>query len=700
MEADAKSNADTSNNSGSTTDSTRHQHGWDDAPWGWPDLPQRRGRDDMEDKTTEGKIPEQKGSSSMWDEMIEFEQKQQYIGTDDGEGTINMDQDHPGAEEATFENFLDVVEENLIRSNVMLVSFIPDQLSHEDFLILMEAILIKLLGEQGGNATVLRFLRSPQGASYFSDQPPRWMELYHAEERHASFLLRLDQELTFGPMGAFGAPILPRVFQLSPLARNRNYLIQAVPPDFKTRFLRSPILAVWRGVGNSIHGGFPSTALCLASTYTSRVQGDRYDVDFFHTLSYHQSQATWGGTPIGMGHHPKPTGAGRSQRGRRGGRSGPPSPQQKPGKRVWMEFYILTLCSAPAGRHAELFGAYLPPEAHPRASVAVLNLFGWHCEVGRDLKPFRDGLGPDETLLTPLPVTVFPGIPRHTPLRELYRRLHSDGQDISSAKLDFFQQDAGTKTLYLSDGHTRYQATAALLEISSATTHESADLPGLASVRECYRLMRPANPPLQRTPTMHTPASLGRATARLTHPTYADVAGRPTQGLADTVTQISASRDPVLLQRASQLIVDHMRPLEQTLRRQQATIRELQQQVGDHATQINRAQATGSTALDLMVRQEAMITNLQTRAEEDRQRASTEQLRYQTELATAEAFRTDVRAALARLGHPMGPVPQLVPLPGRDPGPLPGPPTFRPIPTPSVRDGPPAPAAAARMDEG
>ena len=365
-----------------------------------------------------------------------------------------------------------------------------------------------------------------------------------------------------------------------------------------------------------------------------------------------------------------------------------------------MEFYILTLCSAPAGRHAELFGAYLPPEAHPRASVAVLNLFGWHCEVGRDLKPFRDGLGPDETLLTPLPVTVFPGIPRHTPLRELYRRLHSDGQDISSAKLDFFQQDAGTKTLYLSDGHTRYQATAALLEISSATTHESADLPGLASVRECYRLMRPANPPLQRTPTMHTPASLGRATARLTHPTYADVAGRPTQGLADTVTQISASRDPVLLQRASQLIVDHMRPLEQTLRRQQATIRELQQQVGDHATQINRAQATGSTALDLMVRQEAMITNLQTRAEEDRQRASTEQLRYQTELATAEAFRTDVRAALARLGHPMGPVPQLVPLPGRDPGPLPGPPTFRPIPTPSVRDGPPAPAAAARMDEG
>ena len=29
----------------------------------------------------------------MWDEMIEFEQKQQHIGTDDGEGSTFMDHD-------------------------------------------------------------------------------------------------------------------------------------------------------------------------------------------------------------------------------------------------------------------------------------------------------------------------------------------------------------------------------------------------------------------------------------------------------------------------------------------------------------------------------------------------------------------------------------------------------------------------------
>ena len=77
--------------------------------------------------------------------------------------------------------FLDVVEKHLIRSNVVLVSFIPDRLSHEDFLVLMEAILMKLLGDTGVNARVLRFLRLPQGAAYFADQPLRWIDLYHPE---------------------------------------------------------------------------------------------------------------------------------------------------------------------------------------------------------------------------------------------------------------------------------------------------------------------------------------------------------------------------------------------------------------------------------------------------------------------------------------------------------------------------------------
>ena len=688
MDADTKSTTDTSHNSNGTAETDNPQQRWEGINWGWPDLPARNDPDEQ--------FPEQKATISMWDEMLEFEQKQQHIGTDDGAATEFMDADEQHEQEAAFENFLDVVEEHLIRSNVVLVSFIPDRLSHEDFLVLMEAILMKLLGEAGGNATVLRFLRSPQGAAYFADQPPRWMDLYHADERHASFLLRLDQELTFGPLGAFGEPILPRVFQLSPLARNRNYLIQAVPPDFKTRFLRSPILAVWRGVGNSIYGGFPGVALCLASTYSSRVHNERYDIDFFHILSYHQTQATWGGTPVGLGHHPKPAGPTRSQRGRQGGRSiiPPPRGQQKPGKKVWMEFYILTLCSAPAGRHADLFGAYLPAEAHPRASAAVLNLFGWRCEVGRDLKPFRDGLAPDEALLDPLPVTVFPGIPRHTSLRELYRRLHSDGQDVSTARLAFFQQDEATKTLYLTDGHTRYQSTAALMQISSATTHEDADLPGLASVRDCYRLMRPAGPVLQRKPSALPSSSLTRAAPRNQHPTYAEVAIRPHPGLADTVTQISASRDPILLQRASQLIVEHMRPMEQTLQRQQATIRALQIQVEQQADQVTRAQATGTTALDLMVRQDQMITTLQARAEEDRQRAYDVSLRFQAEQAASQAFRNDMQAALLRLGLPGLPHPPFPPTPGPTTHPDP-----RPVPTSSLRDGPPAPAVAAAMDE-
>ena len=623
----------------------------------------------------------------MWDEMIEFEAKQQHIGTDDSEASVHMDHTDNNDPSTTFEHFLEIVEDSYIRTNVVLVSFIPERLSHEEFIVLMEAIIVKLMGEQATNSTVLRFLRSPQGANYFADQPPRWMELFHADERHASFLLKLDQELTFGPLGAFGDLTLPRVFQIAPLARSRNYLVQAVPPDFKARFLRSPILAVWRGLGNSIHGGFPSVALSLATAYSLRVHGDRDGPDLFHILSYHQSQASWGGTPIGQGHHPKPTGQPKTQRGRRDGNTQQQAPSsQKPGKKVWMEFFILTLCSAPAGRIPELFSAYLPAEAHPRTMVTVLNLFGWHCEVGRELKTFRSGLAPDEALLTPLPVTVFPGIPRHISLRELHDRLNTEGQDLSAARLAFFQHDGHTTTLYLTDGGTRFQSTAAMLQLSSAPTHENADLPGLANVRACYGLMRPSGPLLQRKGGGPPPPAQSRAITRIAHPSYAEVAGRPVGGLEEAVVQINARRDPALLNRASQLIAEHLHPVEQQLRA-------IQEQVHTNSARTLRAQQTGEAALGLVVRQEHTITQLRARAEADR-------LRYEEDQVTAQAFRDDLQATLRRLGIQLDGGPPLPVVPPEGLGLLSAPPRPPPGPAAGRLGTPPAPAAATRMDEG
>ena len=422
------------------------------------------------------------------------------------------------------------------------------------------------------------------------------------------------------------------MFQLSPLARHRNYLIQAVPQDFKTRFFRSPILAVWRGVGNSIHGGFPAVALCLASTYSSR---ERYDTDFFHILSYHQTQATWGAPRSASAITPSPRvrlaanggakGAGRSFR--RSNRSS-----------VDGVLHSVLGHGGPAG--GPLRG--LPPSGRPPQSLDR-GLFGWRCEVGRDLKPFRDGLAPDEALLSPVP----------SPSSRASRGTPPCGWP-------FFQQDETTKTLYLTDGHTRYKSTAALMQISSATTHQDADIPGLASVLDCYRLMRPAGPAPQRKPSALPSSSMTRAEPRTPHPSYAEVVVRPNPGLADAVTQISASRDPILLQRASQLIVEHIRPMEQTLQCQQATIRALQLQVEQQLEQVTQAQATGTTALELMVRQEQMITTLQVRAEEDRQSAYHDRLRFQAEQAASLAFRNDVQAALLRLGLP-GPPPPFPP---------------------------------------
>ena len=207
MDADTKSTTDSSLNSGSTADKTNAPAPWEnpDADWGWPDLP---GRDGLEPQA------EHKENRSMWDEMIEFESKHQQIGTDDSGDPDHMEPDGTNDPTVTFDHFLDIVEESYIRTNVVLVSFIPESISHEDFTLLMESILLKLMGEQSATSAVLRFLRSAQGATYFADQPPRWMELYHADERHASFLLKLDQELTFGPLGAFGDLVLPRAFQL------------------------------------------------------------------------------------------------------------------------------------------------------------------------------------------------------------------------------------------------------------------------------------------------------------------------------------------------------------------------------------------------------------------------------------------------------------------------------------------------------
>ena len=211
--------------------------------------------------------------------------------------------------------------------------------------------------------------------------------------------------------------------------------------------------------------------------------------------------------------------------------------------------------------------------------------------------------------------------------------------------------DTHTKTLYLTDGGTRFQSTAATLQLSSAPTHENADLPGLANVRECYKLMRPAGPLLQRITGSTPPMAQSRALTRIAHPTYTEIAGRPVAGLEEAVTQINASRDPALLNRASQLIAEHLRPMEQHLQ-------SLQQQVTTVAALGLRAQQTGEAALCLMVRQERTLNQLRARAEEDRRR-------YQEDQETAQAFRDYVQATLARLGIQLAGEP-----------PLPTPPTW------------------------
>ena len=586
---------------------------------------------------------------SMWDEMVSFAEREQQHHNDDGMDDINMEE--PAANTlpaSTFEVFLQIMEGALFRTNVVLVSFIPEQIQLEEFITLMEHILTQLLGEAATSATVLRFLRSAQGPTFFGVSHPRWMELHHPAERHASFLLRMDHEVSFAPFGWLEDSIKPRAFQVSPLQRGRNYLVQAVPHDFKARFLQGPSLAVWRGLGSNLHAGFPATAQCLATAYT-RLLFANQDVDLFHVLSYHQANATLGTPPIGQGHYDKPMGLKQTGRGSHRGRTNNPPRAPKGSKKTWMEFYILTFCSAPAGRIPDLFTAFLPRDAHPRTPTVVLNLFGWQCEVGRELKAFRDGvIKPDPSLLTPLSVTVFPNIPQRHTLRDLCARLSTDGQDLSTAKLAFLQHDPrGTMALYLTDGNTRYQPTAAFLRLTTTTTHENPDIPGLAGVRECYRLMGPPTGALslRHGGAAHKTATRTPATPPPQHSSYATAVARVPPGLEETMTQLSARREPMLLDRANTLIVQHLRPLEQKIEQQETTIRRLQDKLTRTSEQTSKAQNAAASALNLLTRQNQSIQQLRRRADEDRQQSQREQ-------EEALIFQRDMEEALQSLGLP------------------------------------------------
>ena len=243
-----------------------------------------------------------------------------------------------------------------------------------------------------------------------------------------------------------------------------------------------------------------------------------------------------------------------------------------------MEFYILTFCSAP-GRIPDLFNAFLPRDAHPRTPTVVLNLSGWQCEVGRELKAFREGiLRPDLSLLIPLCVTVFPNIPRRHTFQDLCARLSTDGQDLSSA---FLQHDPrGTMALYVTDGITRYQPTAAFLRLTPTTTRENPDIPDLAGVRECYRLMgQPTGSlALRHSGRTNTPVNISSYKLPPTSSPYANAVARVNPSMEEAMTQISSRREPMLLDRANNLIVQHLRPLENQLVQQEAIIRDL-----DHA---------------------------------------------------------------------------------------------------------------------
>ena len=78
----------------------------------------------------------------MWDEMVNFAEREQQLYNDDKQDEMHIeDSAAPTPPASTFEDFLQIVERGIMRTTVALVSFTPERITIEDFSHLMEHIL-------------------------------------------------------------------------------------------------------------------------------------------------------------------------------------------------------------------------------------------------------------------------------------------------------------------------------------------------------------------------------------------------------------------------------------------------------------------------------------------------------------------------------------------------------------------------------
>ena len=498
---------------------------------------------------------------------------------------------------------INIVGKSSLTTDMILISFLPEWMKCESFCSLMDTIFAKLVSASTLTSKPPAH-RRPGFAEYCTETPPQWMVLYHPQERHGSYLCQLPVSLTFSPVGSFHGIQPPRFFPIS--QNRRTFLVQAVPPDFRPTFLRSPELAFWRGLGADFSSGLPSSIIPIIEDHTESALKTLFiarDLDqrhrHFSYLAPHYVNIQEE-TPTGKPSKGKPKTSDK--------RRSPPV------QHSWQECFVVTVSTVPVGREHIAFQALLPAIALFGTKLHPIDLFGWRGEVASHLSIFRSwAFAPDPSLFTPQPVMCFSAIRTGFSLLSLCEALKQDFQTWEGIFFCFVHR-GDTDTLYLATDGRTLSTTPSLRHMSyGGGAQLDPDLPGMTSQRSCYRQFKQMAPPPSPSPTLlRGPRStlLASRGSGTTGPSYATVVRHP--NVSDTMVRTYVQQETRhiiqeitsnLAHEATTMVANAISPLQTELQAAREEISALKAELETTTSTSAKALDVGQNAVKLVLLQ-------------------------------------------------------------------------------------------------
>ena len=406
----------------------------------------------------------------------------------------------------TLAEYTDVYDSSILETDLLMVCYIPDDISHSDFCDTMDRIQRHLKVFRINN-----FYSDTAFAAKFTP-PASWADdgLCYPEEHHNTFFLRLGGPLPFRHTGLPGDQYRPMVFSLpvSPVLDNRPNRWLVIQPVFSEAHLDyiRPHMAVWRGAGLDAGFGNAGAALLLVQLYVNeavdrwRAEDPNCDWSCHSFLSVHKVDIRAPAKPPpGSGDTRRPgRGRGRGRNTRHSQRTPEPPPTVSvdpgPVQAHYSELFIITICTAPIGQLLHCFESLIPPGAAFGLPLYPIRLCGIWLELAQGLDLFRTNekkIGPGLELLTPCPTTRLRGLKPGATLGKIIAALGMEEQDTTGILGGFLHRSSGGDSCTLITEGPRLLVTPALRPLtSSLSLIEEGDIEDMKRLRERYCIFR------------------------------------------------------------------------------------------------------------------------------------------------------------------------------------------------------------------